>query len=218
MKKEKALTLIELLVVFSFFGLLTTITLVGVKEGIERARDAKRIMALNQITKALEMYYSEYGHYPRHPIDWPGGQYEIIMTSAYAPFLPNWIGWDESDGNFMEEFFNPVPIDPINDYKEGPIVFLIEKVYAVILAYYPWEGAYVYAYCTDQEGQTYDLIALLENNHSESCENRCWKMHVASKQEGEDVYWCGGCGGSKTVYDYDSYALPEYMNHIYSGR
>ncbi len=93
---------------------------------------------------------------------------------------------------------------------------LTNKAYAIILAMYPWWSNYVYAYCTDEEGQVYDLIALLENDNSLTCQSRCWEMHVASKQEGENIHWCQGCGGYKNLSDYDSEAMPKYMNRIYS--
>jgi len=55
-KKSKGFTLIELLVVIAIIGLLATLVLVSVTSSRQKARDARRISDLRQITLALEMY------------------------------------------------------------------------------------------------------------------------------------------------------------------
>ncbi len=127
-ESKKSFTLIELLVVIAIIGLLASIVLVNVNSARSKARDARRIADLNQITKALELYYSEYGHYPRDYINWPGGNWGIIMTSAYAGIQPDWIGGSELDGNFMEEFIDPIPIDLLNGQDEEYPFGFINKV------------------------------------------------------------------------------------------
>jgi prepilin-type N-terminal cleavage/methylation domain-containing protein len=64
MAKNKGFTLIELLVVIALIGLLSTIVLVNTGGMRAKARDAKRVEALNQIRLALELYYDRYGKYP----------------------------------------------------------------------------------------------------------------------------------------------------------
>jgi len=56
MKKSKGFTLIELLVVIAIIALLATIVLVSLTNNRQKAKDARRVSDLRQITLALEMY------------------------------------------------------------------------------------------------------------------------------------------------------------------
>lgn len=60
---KKGFTLIELLVVISIIGLLSSVVLASLNTAREKARDAKRILSLNQIQKALELYYDKCSTY-----------------------------------------------------------------------------------------------------------------------------------------------------------
>ncbi|NCN25789.1 prepilin-type N-terminal cleavage/methylation domain-containing protein, partial [Candidatus Falkowbacteria bacterium] len=62
--KLQAFTLIELLVVIVIIGVLATLATVAVSSARGRARDAKRVSDLKQISTALEMYYADYFSYP----------------------------------------------------------------------------------------------------------------------------------------------------------
>lgn len=57
-------TLIELLVVIAIVGILASVILASLNQSRVRARDAKRISELQEINKALDMYYSDHGRYP----------------------------------------------------------------------------------------------------------------------------------------------------------
>lgn len=57
-------TLIELLVVIAIIGLLSTISIVALNSTRSRARDARRLSDMSQISKALDMYYNDMGVYP----------------------------------------------------------------------------------------------------------------------------------------------------------
>lgn len=61
---KQGFTLIELLVVMVIMGILASIGLGSFQSAQTKARDAKRKAELNQITKALEVYYNDKGHYP----------------------------------------------------------------------------------------------------------------------------------------------------------
>lgn len=63
-KFNNGFTLVELLVVIAIIGLLASVILVAVNTSRIKARDAKRLTDLAQITKALEIYYSQNGTYP----------------------------------------------------------------------------------------------------------------------------------------------------------
>ena len=107
---EKGFTLIELLVVISIIGLLASVILVSVNSVRMKARDAVRKSNLNQISKAIEMFYFETGSYPKegcnedssngcsHTDDWWTGN---GLAADYH-------------GHNMSEFIT-LPIDPIND-------------------------------------------------------------------------------------------------------
>jgi prepilin-type N-terminal cleavage/methylation domain-containing protein len=60
----KGFTLIELLVVISIIGVLSTIVLSSLSSARLKARNAKRIRDLHEVSLALELYYSDYNAYP----------------------------------------------------------------------------------------------------------------------------------------------------------
>lgn len=62
--KSPGFTLIELLVVISIISLISSIILVSVSKTRAKAKDTKRRADLSQLTKALELYYEDNGHYP----------------------------------------------------------------------------------------------------------------------------------------------------------
>lgn len=57
-------TLIELLVVISIIGLLASIILVSLGSARQKARDSKRSSDMNQMTKAMELYFDTNKSYP----------------------------------------------------------------------------------------------------------------------------------------------------------
>jgi len=57
-------TLIELLVVISIIGLLTALIMVNFNAARERARDVQRKSDMDQVKKALRMYYNDKTLYP----------------------------------------------------------------------------------------------------------------------------------------------------------
>jgi len=57
--KKKGFTLIELLVVIAIIGLLATISMVALQQSRARARDARRLSDVKQISTALAMYQND---------------------------------------------------------------------------------------------------------------------------------------------------------------
>ena len=64
LKANKGFTLIELLVVIAIIGMLSSVVLASLNSARAKARDARRLADINQIQKAIDLYYDEYGHYP----------------------------------------------------------------------------------------------------------------------------------------------------------
>jgi len=61
---NKGFTLVELLVVISIVGVLSSIVLISITETRKKANDAKRMHDMEQIQKALSIYYNDNGRYP----------------------------------------------------------------------------------------------------------------------------------------------------------
>lgn len=61
---KKGFTLIELLIVFVIMSLLTGLGIGAFMTSRLRARDAKRKTDIENIARALDLYYSDYGAYP----------------------------------------------------------------------------------------------------------------------------------------------------------
>lgn len=57
-------TLIELLVVIAIIGFLASIVLVALNSARTRSRDAKRLGDMNQMAKAMELFFDSYKGYP----------------------------------------------------------------------------------------------------------------------------------------------------------
>lgn len=64
-------TLIELIVVIAILGILASIGLTSFQTSQMKSRDAKRKSDLEQVQRALEMYYNDVGAYPNSTA--PGG-------------------------------------------------------------------------------------------------------------------------------------------------
>ena len=103
---KRGFTLIELLVVIAIIALLSTLSVVALNNARSKARDARRLNDLRQITTALEMYHNQTGIYPAIP----EGQ-----TSITNLCLSN-TGFNTECGNLV--YLEKIPNDPRgNDYK-----------------------------------------------------------------------------------------------------
>jgi prepilin-type N-terminal cleavage/methylation domain-containing protein len=78
---RKAFTLVELLVVIAIIGLLSTVAVVSLSSSRTNARNMKRKADLVQISKALELYYSQNGTYPSTGGSaYPGNQWSLCSA------------------------------------------------------------------------------------------------------------------------------------------
>jgi competence protein ComGC len=94
---KKGFTLIELLVVISIISILTIITVSQFNTAKKKANDVARKGDLNALSKALLMYYADYGYFPadtsgvinvtdngdNNPISW-GGTFSDNSATPYV--------------------------------------------------------------------------------------------------------------------------------------
>lgn len=102
------LTLIELLVVMVIMGILATVGFGQYKTSQIKARDAQRKGDLDNIARALEMFYNDNDSYPLS-----SGDGKIMVASSEI----NWGGefnkvYDSQDVVYMKT----LPDDPVDDY------------------------------------------------------------------------------------------------------
>jgi prepilin-type N-terminal cleavage/methylation domain-containing protein len=84
---KRGFTLIELLVVISIIGLLSTVVLSAVNSARAKASDSTKIQALNQLKRAMELYYDNNGGlYPDLPVanTWRNNCWDCV-ANALAP-------------------------------------------------------------------------------------------------------------------------------------
>ncbi len=142
-KAKRGFTLIELLVVISIIALLSSVVLSSLNKVQAKARDAQRIQDLQQIQKALILYYDDYGHYPTlgNPT------INIIYSSTWGIL-----------SNFLKNYISIVPKDPVKG-ADGVPPFASAG---------PVSG---YIYYTNPDGSKYQLMGRLETSNPVSCSN-----------------------------------------------
>ena len=119
---KKGFTLIELLVVIAILGVLATVGISSFRNSQIRARDAKRKSDLEQIQRALEMYFSDKRTYPTS-VPAEGG------TIGSVDWGGEFVDPDNTDTLYMKE----VPQDPKSNpeycylYVASPLSY---KIYA----------------------------------------------------------------------------------------
>lgn len=105
--KSKGFTLIELLVVMAILGILAVVGISSFRTSLAKSRDAKRKSDLEQVQRALEMYFNDHGKYPLSTqITW-GGIFSSDGTDAgtiYMKELPK-----DPSGNPEYCYRSPAP-------------------------------------------------------------------------------------------------------------
>lgn len=85
---QKGFTLIELLVVIAIIGILSSVVLASLTTARTKARDAKRIADLGQLSLALEQYFDVNQSYPSTtPSGYSGADATVQFLTALN-FLP----------------------------------------------------------------------------------------------------------------------------------
>jgi len=85
---RQGFTLIELLVVISIIGVLASLVLVNFNAARERTRDVQRKSDLDQVKKALRMYYNDNNFYPAANLVAWGSSFQS-GTMVYMKILPH---------------------------------------------------------------------------------------------------------------------------------
>ncbi len=87
--KRDGFTLIELLVVISVIALLASVILVALNNSRQKARDARRLADVRQLSTALEMFFNDKSSYPTIGFSSP-----TVLTTALmqtAGLVPNYV-------------------------------------------------------------------------------------------------------------------------------
>lgn len=90
---KSGFTLIELLVVIAIIGLLSSVVFASLNSARGKARDAKRMQDLRQISTALQLYYDANGSYPPSHSDYNIGDSSAnfmseLVSAGYLPSAP----------------------------------------------------------------------------------------------------------------------------------
>lgn len=172
--KKSGFTLIELLVVVAIISLLSSIILVSLNSARAKARDAKRIEDLHQISIALEMFYDQQGRYPVTP----GGTYwdafdpntshmryfaDCLESGTYCGFTPT---------NY-KPVMSQVPLNPSDDPNKSD----------------GFNSTYFFGY-EGRGPECYILGTLLETNSSILKSDADGDIRVAGDNGCNDPYYC----------------------------
>lgn len=156
-KSNTGFTLVELLVAIAIVGILSAIVLLNIADQRSKVRDAERMHDLEQIAAALALYYADNGHYPIF-------NYNIGGVNSRQAAM-----WDTFD-TYLKDII--LPVDPINEPSDSIGSGLCELEPSACGKDIPPRGYYTYWYMTplnDTNPQSYDLMALLENEHENAC-------------------------------------------------
>ena len=101
--KQFGFTLVELLVVIAIIGVTSAMAAVSLNSARAKARDAKRLIDIANIQKAVEAYNYAHGEYPS--LNLCQGLSSIVACVSH--------GAQEGD-KWLPDLDVPLPVDPIN--------------------------------------------------------------------------------------------------------
>jgi type II secretion system protein G len=154
-KPSHGFTLIELLVVISIIGLLASVVLASLNTARAKARDARRISDMKQISLALELYYDANGSYPSEVC---GGQWAI----HHPGYETCWVDLEVK----LAPYISKLPTDPSATYPHAA------PYYAYHYNSLNWYNAGYHAWLGGAN-QGYVIMAYLERSTT-ATEGDCW--------------------------------------------
>lgn len=115
---EKGFTLIELLIVIAIIGILASIVMASLNSARISARDAQRANQSGEITKALELYYSNNGSYPNSSggpeiyRSFHQGGGPVLVSSGYLSRVPDDPRYEYDTSNLSSYVYCASPASP----------------------------------------------------------------------------------------------------------
>ncbi|MCD6177853.1 right-handed parallel beta-helix repeat-containing protein [bacterium] len=111
-KRQKAFTLPELLVIIFIIGILAVLIVMYFSHSKAKARDSRRISEINDLRKAVQMYYLEHGHYPTSTDseDWCSLEITDSTDPHYCKYLRQ---------ELVPKYIKDLPQDPRALQTEG---------------------------------------------------------------------------------------------------
>ncbi len=106
---RRAFTLVELLVVIAIIGLLSTIAVVSLSSARSKARNAKKIGDVKQLTTALNLAYfdSATSKYPLGPgVSW------ACLSTVCTGWSGQFVGYQSLDDTLIPTYLKSKPIYP----------------------------------------------------------------------------------------------------------
>ncbi len=105
--RQRGFTLVELLVVIAIIGLLATVGVVSLNRARAKARDAKRLSEVTQISKTLELYFNG-------KTEFPPGLAAPLTTAMDGGCLSEKKGVEETCTAAASDviLLNPIPAGP----------------------------------------------------------------------------------------------------------
>ena len=92
-------TILELMMSIAIIAILTSVILVTISGIKERGRDVRRLSDVNEIQKALNLYFSSHNVFPVFPVE-----VKLTGEDAFSELLKN------------EGFISKAPTDPMPSY------------------------------------------------------------------------------------------------------
>lgn len=174
-RKQRGFTLIELLVVIAIIALLSSIVLASLNAARTKARDTTRISQLNEIKKALELYYFDHGYYPPSSCGWDCNGYRHSYDAS---------SWGALQTE-LAPYISTLPVDPVNTSCAPWVNSCLSFAYGNV-------GRNTY-------GAQYDLTAQLEDTGSAyRCGVRGYRFYFNNQG------WCAASGGTYSNQLYEA--------------
>ncbi len=164
MRLPRGFTLIELLVVIAIIGVLSSVVLSSLSTIRARARDTARIEAVDEMRKAIELYYADTGRYPGSTFGSFASTFDTTNGGAcgynsnwcvFETLLVNYISAfprDDAGGPFLNRRFNYKSNAPYQQYGLGVSLETSHAAAASDNGFYStmYEVGSLPAYCRDK--------------------------------------------------------------------